>query len=301
MRKYSHVIPVLLLLAAALWSISPGNAGAADFEHGLLWRVSKGATVAGYVLGTIHSEDARIDAVVDAVSPFLRESRVFALEINMDEATTRFMQQAMLLPVGQQLAQLTGADMYRAVSTVAHAHGLPDSLLTRLKPWALSVMLSMPPATTGAFLDIKLYRLAQQGHKQLHALETPAQHLEALENLSLDDQLILLAQTVRDYHDLDAINGALHQAYLRQDLRRLQQINDKVLARGDARVGALLMQQLVVQRNARMAARLREIFTTQSCFAAVGALHLPGADGVLSLLRAQGFQVTPVALQLIAD
>lgn len=38
---------------------------------------------------------------------------------------------------------------------------------------------------------------------------------------------------------------------------------------------------------------MRELMAAQPTFFAVGAGHLPGSDGVIELLRAAGFTVTP--------
>jgi uncharacterized protein YbaP (TraB family) len=43
-----------------------------------------------------------------------------------------------------------------------------------------------------------------------------------------------------------------------------------------------------------MAERAAPILDSGNVFMAVGALHLPGKDGVIELLRQQGFTVTAV-------
>ena len=43
-----------------------------------------------------------------------------------------------------------------------------------------------------------------------------------------------------------------------------------------------------------MAERMDKIIQEQKTFMAVGALHLPGENGVIELLRKYGYQVRPV-------
>ena len=50
---------------------------------------------------------------------------------------------------------------------------------------------------------------------------------------------------------------------------------------------------LIVQRNANWISQIAEIMDGEgTVFIAVGAAHLPGEDGVIHLLRNEGFTVT---------
>ena len=51
---------------------------------------------------------------------------------------------------------------------------------------------------------------------------------------------------------------------------------------------------LIQNRNVVMAERMDKIIQEQKAFMAVGALHLPGENGVLELLRQKGYQVRPI-------
>jgi uncharacterized protein len=54
------------------------------------------------------------------------------------------------------------------------------------------------------------------------------------------------------------------------------------------------MFELLDQRNHRMVTRLHTLLQQGKLFIAIGALHLPGENGVLHLLEQQGYKVTPV-------
>ncbi len=51
---------------------------------------------------------------------------------------------------------------------------------------------------------------------------------------------------------------------------------------------------LLVGRNATMAERAAPLLNVGGAFIAVGALHLPGKEGLIERLRAQGYRVTKV-------
>ena len=53
-------------------------------------------------------------------------------------------------------------------------------------------------------------------------------------------------------------------------------------------------QRLIIDRNRRMVERMDKLLRQGNAFVAVGALHLPGAHGILQLLSDEGYQVTRV-------
>jgi hypothetical protein len=54
-------------------------------------------------------------------------------------------------------------------------------------------------------------------------------------------------------------------------------------------------QRIVIDRNKTMATRAKPILDGGSAFMAVGALHLPGNEGVIELLRKDGFNVSSLS------
>jgi uncharacterized protein YbaP (TraB family) len=50
-------------------------------------------------------------------------------------------------------------------------------------------------------------------------------------------------------------------------------------------------RDLLAERNHRMVRRLQELLDQGNTFIAVGALHLPGEEGMLRLLQQRGYTV----------
>jgi uncharacterized protein YbaP (TraB family) len=63
---------------------------------------------------------------------------------------------------------------------------------------------------------------------------------------------------------------------------------------GDQRLADDLQRRLIRDRNRLMAERMQPYLEQGRAFVAVGALHLPGADGLLQLLQQRGY-----ALQVV--
>jgi uncharacterized protein YbaP (TraB family) len=63
-------------------------------------------------------------------------------------------------------------------------------------------------------------------------------------------------------------------------------------AGGDAAAYADFEQRIIIDRNHTMATRAGPALAAGNVFIAVGALHLPGEEGLVSLLGKQGFSLT---------
>jgi hypothetical protein len=64
----------------------------------------------------------------------------------------------------------------------------------------------------------------------------------------------------------------------------------------DEESGALLNDELITLRNYRMTERIVPLIKQQPTFVAIGTGHLPGEEGVIALLRKEGYIVEPEKL-----
>jgi uncharacterized protein YbaP (TraB family) len=169
--------------------------------------------------------------------------------------------------------------------------GLPEVAVRYYKPWALAMMLSMPAAKSGQFMDLVLYQRAVQLNKKVAGLETAKEQLDLFDTLSEVDQITFLRETLNNLDKLPTIFQALLENYLKRDLKALMALNDQLSQAGDPELSKLFQSRIVDERNLRMVDRLREPLAKGGLFVAVGALHLPGEKGMLRLLEQRGYQV----------
>ena len=90
---------------------------------------------------------------------------------------------------------------------------------------------------------------------------------------------------------LDALHAELLEADKQRDLAGLMALSEAAMQAGDQQLADEFQQHLVVERNHRMSDRMQVYLRQGEVFIAVGALHLPGEEGLLSLLEQQGFTV----------
>lgn len=270
------------------------HTGWAAEEQGILWRIDGAATQPSYLLGTIHSDDARITTLPVTIANIFQQADSFSGEIDMDLPNLMQASQATLLPEGESLQQLLDSTLYQQTVQLLAAYGMPELVVQRMKPWAAAATLSLPRPQTGLFLDMLLYTQAAAQGKRVYGLETVSEQVGAMESMPRDLQISMLRDAVAQHDQLDQIIEALINAYLQRDLNTLESISDKAMQQGDRRVAQLFTSQVVVNRNRRMLERMQPRLSEGNAFIAVGALHLPGKDGLLTLLRNKGYRVSPV-------
>ena len=185
--------------------------------------------------------------------------------------------------------------------------GEPPTLLrlaavARMKPWMIASFVALPACeiarkTAGAaFLDQRLAKDALAEGKTLKGLETLIEQISALDSLPVEPQIQGLVQTVELGDKLTDVIETMSQLYLAGDTGMIMPMMRAAAPETteDAKAYADFEQRIIVDRNHVMATRAAPILAEGNVFMAVGALHLAGPEGVVELLRKEGFSVTAV-------
>lgn len=286
---------MLLFLTVLASGAGVGQAAAdAGPENGLLWRVQSAEGRVSHVFGTIHSEDPRILAVPAPVIAALDGASSVSLEAVLDPAANRAMARAMFYSGGQSLRALLEPSLYRQVELILDGYGIPAEGVALMKPWAVVLALSSPPAETGTFLDKELQRRALARGIPVHGLESIAEQIACFDELPLADQIKMLEDSVEHHSGLAGMHEDLIEAYLERDLRTLALLNEYYLSKSDPAVAEVFQRRFIVERNHRMIERMQPRLAEGGAFIAIGVLHLPGEEGLLRLLEERGYEVDAV-------
>jgi uncharacterized protein YbaP (TraB family) len=176
--------------------------------------------------------------------------------------------------------------------------GLPMVLFNKMKPMGIYLMLSALEMNNTPFLtnfkgepmDIYVQNVARKNKKEVFALETIQDQADLLfSHVALNEQVQLLMQYIKTGKQESSLeNDRMNNCYMNQDLSCLDSL---MRASGFTAIESNL---LLKDRNIRWIPRIEEIIKKQTCFIAVGALHLAGENGLIFLLRKQGYTLSPV-------
>jgi uncharacterized protein YbaP (TraB family) len=287
------VLPAMLLGCAALVA----NAGD---DTALFWQLKRDGDPAGYLLGTIHSEDPRVLDFSESFIEQLGSNSVFAMEMVPDLPTLTRLTEFMHYQDGTTLESRIGAERFTRVRAALSNYRVPPDWIARMKVWAAMMTLSVPPPQTGFFMDFSLSLRAAGAGLRVVGLETLEQQLSFLEEMPLDQQLVLLDQALAEYAEVEDVHARMVDSYLAGDLRALENQVREQLAELPRESRDYFMSEGIHARNQRMLDAVLPRLENDRVFIAVGALHLPGETGLLSQLRRQGYELHPLPLPFSA-
>jgi len=267
-------------------------------DRALYWSIHQDGERRGYLLGTIHSEDPRVLEFSPGFLETLSASRVFAMELVPDLPTLSRLAERMTLPEGQDLEDIVGAERFAAAAKALESYGVPGARLARMQPWAAVMTLSVPPPETGLFMDFSLSLRASGSGVRVVSLETLDQQLAFLEGMDMAQQLRLLDHAIDESPRVRELHDRMLEQYLANDLAALHRQALDQLAGLDDQVRTVFIGQGIDARNRRMVESVLPQLEEGGAFIAVGALHLPGENGLLALLREAGYSLEPAGWPL---
>lgn len=247
-----------------------------------------------WLLGTIHSEDERVLAFPPVLEQALKQAETVGLELAPDRGMLERLAEAMRLPEGKKLSDRLDEALYRRVRSALSEYGMDADSVDRLRPWAAAMTLGQPPVRTGRFMDLVLARAAAEHGAISVGLETVDEQLAFFTGLGERAHVALLRQAVEDRERGREDFEALLAAYLESDLAQLQELARRQLSRLPQCVQEEFRVQGITLRNIEMARRAQPLLDQGAALIAVGALHLPGEQGLVALLREQGNRVEAI-------
>lgn len=282
---------------------------AAEVENteALLWKIEHAGKPVSYLFGTVHLTDDRVVPQSPAWKAALAGSRRLVLELD-DMSSANFMRafvrqrDLMMLSGGRRLRELLdGADFAKAMDILQRG-GLPAEMAETFRPWVASLMLALSDCERVRMrhgllpLDMLLAREAQTLGLQVAGLETIERQLMAMASVPEADQVEVLKAALRTYDRIEDILETTVQLYLGRQVAVLWPLQLALAEKAGIGPGsfASLEKNMVVERNLGMRDSAVPHLADGGAFIAVGALHLPGRQGLVALLREAGYTVTAV-------
>jgi len=259
----------------------------------LLYQISgNGLTEASYLYGTIHILPKDKFELSNSLKRAFDASTTIAMEVDLDMSGAEkiALAQKVLLPDGKTLKDFMAAQDYLQLKAYCI-----DSLQwseskfersSKLKPMFFSSVLIQENMSNMASYEMEFNKMAKKKKKEAIGLETIEFQLGLFDQLPMQTQVDMLKQ---DYKSDMKSYDTLLACYLREDLETL----GKLMAE-ETSAYPEFNELLLVQRNKSWIAPMRAQMQKESTFFGVGAAHLSGPDGVVALLRAQGFTVTAI-------
>ncbi|WP_078118381.1 TraB/GumN family protein [Thiosocius teredinicola] len=277
----------LVLVLVLVW----GDVAAQS--RGLIFEVSREGAPTSYLVGTMHSEDERILALVPRISTAIEKVDVVALELIPDGLPMLAAGLTLFLPPDQSLREIVGDCRFRRLATMGEDIGVAPEYLDRLKPWAAAMTLWMPPQESGVVLDMKIYLEALRLEREVFGIETIFEQMALFGGMSREMELSLLDNLIQNADLVPKQLEEMTKAYLDGGLAGLDAVAREQTHEMPPEVEAWFEDDLLAKRNIRMLERVQEMLQQRPMMIAVGALHLSGETGLVKGLQRLGYRVEP--------
>jgi uncharacterized protein YbaP (TraB family) len=292
-----------LACGLALSSVAHGQTDYSAVEADpALWSISdEDSTV--YLFGTVHVLPPELSWRTDAIDAAFEDSETIYFEVDALSPEAQAQMQALIPQLGLNAPGVTLSSMISDeaqghVATIAQRLGAPAdafmSQLDPLQPWLASLQMAVLQMQSsgyqpGSGAEAALTAQAEEAGKSFGYFETVEQQLRFLSSSSMEVQLadfeVSVAQMVED----PGMLTELVQAWAVGDMEHIDR-----LINGELRdTSPELYDRIIVQRNHNWIPQiLAALEGSEDGFVAVGAGHMPGEEGVIALLEAEGLTVT---------
>ncbi|HEY0292874.1 MAG TPA: TraB/GumN family protein [Hansschlegelia sp.] len=274
--------------------------------EGLLWKIEGKGPSASYLFGTMHTTEADLVALSDPLKAAIKESGTVAVELaNANGAASQAEMIAYVTTNGIDLtgAALNGftAEQVTEVKRRLSEAGMPASVAGVLKPWFLALTLEVSSCELRQMsaglptIDARVESEGRAKGAQIVGLETVGEQLDAVSKISEETARRMIVDAVSRPDAGDELQATTLALY------RARKVGWYFAMKGDL-FGAMMdvssysdfLEGIVDRRNRLMADRAQPLIDKGGALIAVGALHLPGANGLIELLRAKGYTLTRV-------
>ena len=267
----------------------------------LLWKISgNGLEKPSYLFGTHHVAPIHIcDSIAGFNEAFNSCKQLYGeLELDDIQAVSKEIAKYTLLPQDSLLDKLYTPEEYKLIDEVVKKNmGVSADQLKMLKPVTISTQLSVI-ISMQAFndfnptlpLDAFLQKKAKEQGMSVKGFETSLFQAQILFGEPLPQQASALLKTIKHFDKMKPFIIEMCDVYMKQNLDSIFKLMQ------DPELSFTLeeMNRLVNNRNHNWSQQLKDILLQQPTFIVVGGGHLPGSNGLIELLRKQGFTVTPV-------
>lgn len=242
-----------------------------------------------WLVATMHVQDRRAFVHFDKVVELMHPEIMYCSEVDISAMEQNVGQDAFLLPGGQSLEDLVGSRRYSKFQDIARkAFQLDIDQFNDLMPMILINQLSLLVLDRDKALplDMALWHEAMRMGMPLGGLETIEDQKDVLSSLDVSQQVKMLKDIFRNVKRFRRHTLRLVDTFSQGDLHKLYQLAKKDMGN--------LRDVLIYKRNENMVGNFSGKHRTQPIIAAVGGGHFAGPFGLISLLRARGFQVKPL-------
>lgn len=261
-------------------------------QKSLLWKIEgNGLKAPSYLFGTMHLIEKEYFYFPKKLQKYITKSDVIVMEIadlNQAEAMKYFM-----LKEGTLFDYFNEEQKDSLLTWVKDNAGMDEDMFRatfeKMKPFVvLQTVTQLQFIGKTESYEKSIADIASEKNIKTLGLETIADQMGIFDDLTKEQQTEMVMEGIRSGSNSNDEMTVMQQLYRKQYVDSLYAYissKESVLMDGDA---------FLKNRNHNWIPKIKDIIKDQTAFIAVGAGHLGGQEGVIELLKKEGYTVTPV-------
>ncbi len=277
--------------------------------HALLWQISHPEMdEPSYLFGTIHMIKSDDYFLPQGLLTAIDQTDEMVFEIDMaamsDMSQMMGMMSKLTMEGDTTLKTLLSEEDYEVVANFFKEKGLPLFFLEKIKPMFLSALVGMdgdiPMGGSGMpdlgsalgdgmkSYEFELNSIAESASKNVSGLETIDFQMSIFDKISYQSQAKYLVESIHQKEGGNTMESDIFKMYTSMNINKMAES----LSSDDDIEG--MEEALLTERNINWIPLIEEQMKRKPTLFAVGAGHLGGENGVIRLLQAEGYKVTPI-------
>jgi len=298
-------------LAIVFWAVSFSSADAQKnaakdapsnekLEKSLLWKITGNGIKPSYLFGTIHMIAEEDFFWNKNMNKAFKKTKKLVMEIDMSQSMAMAVQMMQLAPMkgGETLKDLISEEDYTLVQQYFHEEAksaqakMTFDMAQKWQPMLLQSVLYMEMIDGPVKMyEMELTEKARKAEMAFGGLETVADQMSVFNTIPYKTQAEALVEMVKN---LKEGNGGENE-FAKMVVHYKAQDVDGMLEAMQGDLDEMESQEAMLDgRNKKWIPQIGEMSKKMSTFYAVGAGHLGGKNGVIRLLRKEGYKVTAV-------
>lgn len=269
MTHFFSLIFIILFSTSAIGSVQ-------------IWQANKnGLTLT--LLGSIHAGKEQFYPLPSFIYQQLKKADALIVEADISSNIPTSFNKSL------STAQLINEQQKSQLSKISHELNLPIKSLLALPPWQSAMALQQAQIQSLGLspelgVDLHLLKKAQQWQIPIISLESIEQQIDLISSIG-QDGLGVLTDTLSNWHQSKTTLPCLIKAWQKGDSKTLSSLAQ--IDEGD------IEKTLLIDRNHQWMTKINKLISsvTKNYVVVVGALHLYSNDGLLTLLKEQGFNL----------
>ena len=262
-------------------------------SNSLLWEISgNGLQQPSYLFGTIHMICKEDFILSETAKQKFNSSKQVYLELDMDDPQLQMtMMQQLQLPSNESLKNKFDESDFKALdSFLMKEMNMNLAGFDQFKPMMVMSLLAQRVLSCAEMesYEMNFVKMATEQKKELLGLEKVEDQLAVFDAIPDSLEIRSIMNMVNDFDAQKKEFNRMSTIYKSQDLEALYQL----IAESPEMMGS--QELLLDRRNRNWIPVMDSAMKKTSTFFAVGAGHLGGNQGVLELLRKQGYSVKPI-------